>query len=327
MPFLGVTASAGQVAKARVPIAEYADGTPVSIPVAMIRGSGDGPTLYLQGGLHGDESTGIEICRGALAAIDPGELSGTVVAVPIANVPAHLTRTRGFLHEERWMIDINRIFPGSPSGLLTERIADRLFTEFVLPADVTVDLHAALDGCTIAPFIYIDPDDDEHGTLAERERIGRAFGTPYLYYKPRGDRLGTSDMSRTISSQADLAGKVKITAEMGESRRATPEYVRLGIRGVENVLRELGMLPGEPTVRAEQRVFRAIKLAHAERGGGLIQHVDLGQEVRLGERLATVVDVFGEPVEEVLAPCDGFVLRKMLLSSVHTGAEVAWIAQ
>lgn len=326
MAFLGVSAKPGEVVRARVPIGELADGSPVALPVAVFHGSRPGPTLYLQAGLHGDEMTGIEICRRAIAEIDPKRLAGTVVAVPLANVPAHLGRTRGFLHEERWLIDVNRIFPGNPKGLLSERLAHVLLNEFAAAADVTLDLHSALDGCDIIPFVYIDPDDDETGTLETRERLCKAFGTSYLYYKPRGSKLGTSDMSRSLRAQTDAIKKPSFSAEMGESRRVSHKVVPLGIRGVHNVLRALKMEEGEPEVPKEQRVFRNITLSHAEHGGGLRMKVDLGDEVSRGQDIAEVVDVFGDTIERISSPAAGFVLRVMRFGSISTGAEVAWIA-
>src|SRR5262245_39021649 len=136
--YLGVPVKPGETVRQRVAVGELADGSAVSLPVVTISGAKDGPTLYLQAGIHGDEQTGIAICREALRGIDPAALAGTVVAVPVANVPAYLTRTRGFLHEERWLIDINRIFPGNPAGLMTERIANVLFEEFAKHADFTI---------------------------------------------------------------------------------------------------------------------------------------------------------------------------------------------
>jgi predicted deacylase len=326
MSFLGVSAEPGTRVQARVPIGQYADGSPVELPVAVIRGAASGPTIYLQAGLHGDELTGIDICRRALSELDPAAMSGTVVSVPLANPPAHRSRTRGAVTEERGPIDANRVFPGNPLGLLTERIVSILFDEFVVEADLVLDLHSALDGCTIAPFVYIDPDDDESGTLGQREPAARAFGTPYLYYKGRGQKLGTSDMSRALRAQADMVGIPSFSAEMGESRRVSGEYVPLGVRGVHNVLRHLGIEAGDPVVPESQATFRTITLVHASAGGGLVWHHDLTDEVRAGEPIARVVDVFGDDVETLTAPVDGFILRKMLFGSVATGAEVAWIA-
>ena len=324
--YLGVTAERGSATRTRVPLGELADGTAVTLPVCVIRGAQDGPTLYLQAGLHGDELTGIEICRTVLAELEPRTLKGTVVSVPLANVPAHLGRTRGFLHEERWLIDVNRVFPGNEHGLLSERLAHVLFHEFATPADLTIDLHSALDGCDIAPFVYIDPDDDETGTLEIRERVGRAFGTPYLYYKPRGTKLGTSDMTRSLRGQTDAARRPSFSAEMGESRRVSRTLVPLGVRGVHNALRAMGMEQGDPDVPKEQRIFRTITLVHAERGGGLRMSVDLGDEVEKGQPIGEVVDVFGRTVEQLVASTAGFILRIMRLGSISTGAEIVWIA-
>ena len=326
MTFLGVPVKRGEITKTRVSVGELSDGSAVAIPVVTIGGTKPGPTLHIQAGIHGDELTGIEICRRALSTLRPDEIAGTVTVVPLANVPSHLTRTRGYLHEERWLIDINRIFPGNPHGLLTERIANVLFEEFVKQADLTIDLHSALDGCDIAPFAYVDPDDDTNGTLAMRERAAKAFGTPYVYYKKRGAAFGTSDLTRSMSNQADLAHKAVTIAEMGESRRVSHDLVPVGVRGIRNVLAEMKMIAAtvEPV---EQRRFTQIHLVHSDRGGGLRMNVDVHDEVKQGATIAEVVDVFGETVETLRAPVDGFILRAMRLGSVSTGAEIVWIAR
>jgi predicted deacylase len=327
MAFLGVDAPPGESTRRRVPIADLADGTPITVPVAIVRGVRDGPTVYLQAGLHGDEQTGIEICRRFLSELDPADIAGTVVVVPVANVPAHLSRTRGYLHEERWLVDINRIFPGSPGGLLTARIAHVLFTEFVMAADFTIDLHSALDGCDIVPFGYVDPDDDQGGSLALRERVATSLGTPYVWYKPRSGLIGTSDMTHSLGNQADAAGKPTVTIEMGESRRVTVSLVPLGVRAIHNAFKVLGVEEGEPVVPTPPRRFSTFSLVHASRGGGLRLFVDLGDEVSAGDVIGQVADVFGDPIEELRAPASGFVLRVMRLGAVNTGAETAWIAQ
>jgi uncharacterized protein len=326
MAFLDVPVRRGERLTQRVTVGELPDGSPLQIPVLTIGGRSPGPTVYVQAGIHGDEMTGIEICRRVIVGLDPDEVSGTLVAVPLANVPAHLTRSRGYLHEERRMIDVNRIFPGNPAGLLTERIASVLFDLFVREADLTIDMHSALDGCDIAPFVYIDPDDDEGGTLALRDRVARAFLTPYVYYKKRGVRFGTSDLSRSMSAQADLARLAVVSAEMGESRRVTEAFVPIGVRGLQNALRAAGVLAGPVEEPSGQRTFTTFSIVHVGRGGGLRLMVDLGDEVSEGQPIGEVVDVFGERVELLSAPIDGFVLRAMRLGAVSTGAEAAWIA-
>lgn len=324
--YIDVPIKPGEKVQRRVTVGEFADGSPVALPVVTICGVRPGPTLYIQAGIHGDELTGIEICRQALHGLSPASIAGVVVAVPVANVPSYVTRTRGFVHEERWLIDINRIFPGNPRGLLTERIAHILFEEFARHATFTIDLHSALDGCDIAPFVYIDPDDDDTGTLAARERHGLAYGTPYAYYRRRGLKFGTSDLSRSFSSQADAAGIATISAEVGESRRVSHHRVPQGVQGIRNVMVSMGMLDEEPVHGPAARRFTSVALLHANRGGGLRLSVDLGDEVRADQEVGEVVDVFGETAETLRSPSDGFVLRAMRLGSISTGAEVIWVA-
>lgn len=324
--FLGVPIRRGEVVREQVPVAEFADGSPVALPVITVGGSSDGPTVYIQAGLHGDEASGIEACRQALARLDPGALAGNVVAIPVANVPSYLTRTRGFLHEERWLVDINRVFPGDRHGLLTHRLAATLFDDFVCQADVTIDLHSALDGCNILPFAYLDPADDETGTLALRERVALGMGLDYLYCRPRGTRLGTSDFSSTISTQADQRGAPLVTLELGESRRVTTDLLPRGVAGILGALAALEMLPPREAA-APPRRFSEVRPVHTDRGGGLRMSVELGQEVEDGQAIGQVVDLYGDTVETLVAPYAGLALRVMSLSSVSTGAEVAWIVR
>ena len=329
MAFLGIEFEPKGITRARIPIGEFGDGTQVTLPIVAISGARDGPTLYVQAGLHGDEQTGIAVCRtflGSLRDLDLGRLAGRLIVVPIANPPSHLTRSRGYLHEERRMVDLNRIFPGDPGGLLSERIASTLFEQFVRPSDFCVDVHSALDGCIIAPFVYVDPDDDDTGTLAVRERVALAFGAPFIYYRKRGTPFGTSDISRGLMAQADLIGKPAIIAEMGQSQVVTCDYVPIGVAGLHNVMRGLGMIDGEAVEQSPPpRRFSHIELVHASRGGGLETTVSVGDTVTAGDHLGSIVDVFGQPIEEFRAPSSGFILRLMLWGTVATGAEIAWI--
>lgn len=326
MPFLNVPVKRGEIVRTRVPVGEFMDGTPVALPVVTIGGTKDGPVFYLQAGVHGDEMTGIEIARKFLATLDPSRIAGTVVCVPLANVPAHLSRTRGFLHEERWLMDINRMYPGNANGLLSERIAHTLLSEFVMAADLSMDLHSALDGCDIAPFTYVDPDDDQAGTRALRERVALGFGAPYVLYKSRVAALGTSDMTRSLNNQSDLARRAMVPMEVGESRRVSTQHLGMAVNGLHNALRILGVEAGEPSPVPAPRRFSKIALAHATHGGGVRMAVDLGDEVVSGQEVAEIVDVFGQTIERIHAPRDGFVLRVIRNGAIATGGEVVWVA-
>jgi uncharacterized protein len=321
--FLGVPVKKGEIVRERVPIATFADGSPVLLPVMTIGGVQDGPTLYMQAGIHGDELTGVEVLRRAASAIDPKTVSGTVVVVPICNVPAYLTRSRRYSNEER-LTDVFDSFPGSAKGLMSERIAHTLLNSFICNAEFSIDFHSALDGCEIVPFCYVWPNDNTHGSLEFRESQAMAFGADYVYYHDSVSKFGTT-VGGGLSVDADAAGGPLMLAEMGESQRVSRQFVDIGVRGVRNVMINMGMLQGEVERNPRQRKFTKFTLAHADVGGAPELAVELGDDVVEGQRLADIYGVFGDKISEVVSPCDGFVQRLMRLGAVNTGAEVAWI--
>jgi predicted deacylase len=329
MAFLGVPFTVGGIEKQRVAVGEFADNSPVLLPVATVAGRKDGPTLYVQAAVHGDETTGVEIARRFLGEIHPDQLAGRVVVVPVSNLPAYLTRTRVWDLEERVGNDVWQLYPGWMDGLLSERVSHVLFNEFIRAADVTIDLHCALDGCDIIPFVYVLPDEGD-GAYEKSLRIALNYGTPYLY---RVDQT-TTDRSKLPMSirvmgrgyMPDLGSSVLVTVEMGESRRVSHEFVPIGVRGLHRTLQTLGMMPGEPERVTEPRGFSEVAPVHITRGGGLRLHADLGDPVEKGQVIGEVVDIFGDTVEQLVAPMSGFVFRVMKLANGATGSEAFWIA-
>ena len=330
MAFLGVPFTAGGTETARVNVAEFSDNSPVALPVATVGGRKDGPTLYVQAAVHGDETTGVEIARRFLAEIDPEQLSGRVVVVPASNLPAFLTRTRMWDLEERGSNDVWQLYPGWDGGLLSERLSHVLFHEFIDAADVTIDLHCALDGCDIIPFVYVLPDDGDHEAYDKSLAIAQAYGTPYLYRvdqtKTDRSRLPLSIRVMDRGLMPDMGSSIIVTAEMGESRRVSHDFVPIGVKGLHRTLQVLDMMPGDPEPLPEPRGFSEVAPVHTNRGGGLRLRKGLGDDVEEGEVIGEVVDVFGTTIEELRAPMTGFVFRVMKLGNAGTGAEAFWIA-
>jgi predicted deacylase len=200
-----------------------------------------------------------------------------------------------------------------------------LFENFIRESDYTIDMHSALDGGTIAPFTYVLPDDDKNGTLEIREKCAWAYGSPYIYYHTRGVKFGTTVATTSLPLEADNVSAPLMLAEMGESRRVSPEYIDLGVRGIQNVAKAMGILKGEPDIRVPQRKFHHFAIAHSDHGGGLKMVVEPQDEVTVGQPLAEVYDIFGDRVEVVESPADGFVPRVLKFGTISTGGEVAWI--
>ncbi len=126
----------GESANIRYSISETYLGDPVKIPVTVINGSKPGPTVFLSAAAHGDELNGIEVVREVAHDWDHSELHGTLVCLPVMNVP-------GFLAQERYLPiydrDLNRSFPGREGSTSARRMANRIFTNFIEPCDLGID--------------------------------------------------------------------------------------------------------------------------------------------------------------------------------------------
>jgi hypothetical protein len=317
----------------RLQCSEYADGTPLTIPLVVVHGADPGPVLFLKGCQHGDEVIGALIAREVAATVDPTALRGTLLIVPIANVPAFLTRSRGFSLEERGPLNMGYSFPGNKNGPLTDRIAYTLFHEVVLRSNYVIDLHAGLTGAVIYPFTYVVPSDNKYGTLEAREGIAKASGLPYVFRVSRERashfffRPGPGDYDVTFGGQCDQKKIPRVLVEMGEGGKITDEFVPVGIKAISNILKHLKMLPGKPELLlGKQRVFENYKQVRANRGGTLWMQMKVNAQVKKGDLLGRIYGPL-DVMEEIVSPIDGVVLRVMTNAIVYPGAEVAWIIE
>ncbi len=309
---------------ARLPVAELADGTSISLPLILINGAKDGKTLYLQACVHGDEVICVEIIRQVIKHIKPEQLSGAILAAPIVNIPAFLSKTRGFILEERGPIDMNRAFPGSKQGLLTERIAFRVFNDLLLKSDAAIDFHAALAGAIIYPFTYVTPAEGEEELLKKRDALARVFGTQLIYYHHVNERWHRSNYGYSFAAQASQHGIPCIMAESGEAGNLNTQFVEINVQGVLNIMMHLDMLPGTPRVPESQLRFDEYSVIRANRGGILDIQVEAGQKLNSGDLIAEIKNSY-DILEEIRAPFDCIILRAMTMAVVYPGAEVAWV--
>ncbi len=328
-----LTVERGKTASTRLECSELADGTPITIPVVVLHGKEPGPVLFIKGCQHGDEVMGTLMAREVAVNVDPKKLRGTLLIVPIANVPAYLTRSRGFLLEERGPINMGGSFPGKKDGSLTDRIAFTIFHEMVLRSNYVIDLHAGLTGANIYPFAYVVPSDNRYGTLEAREGMVKASGMPYVFRVSRERastfffRPGPGDYDLTFGGQCDQRKIPRVMLEMGEGGKITEQFLPMGIKAIFNILNHLGMISGDPEpLVAQQLSFTNYTQVLANRGGVLRVMATLGSQVKKGDLLARIYGPL-EIVEEIVAPKEGVLLRLMTSAIVYPGAEISWIIE
>lgn len=285
-------------------------GTPVSLPLIVYHGVNPGPTVWINAAIHGDEIGGIEIIRQTLEQLDPGTMAGTLIAMPIVNV-------HGFNNSDRYLPDrrdLNRSFPGTARGSLAGRIAHLMMTEVVSRCSVGIDLHTGSDHRTNLAQIRGDMDDPDTVALAT------AFGAPVTIH--------SRNRSGSLRHAATKAGVTVLLYEGGEALRFDRAAIAIGTSGIVRVLGHLGMVQGEDGGEAPPSPFsRKTSWVRASRSGILHQSCELGESVRKGQTLATVLDPFGELLSRLRAPTDGVIIGQTQYPLVNKGDAAVHVAR
>lgn len=289
----GIRVRAGTMRSLELPITRLVTGADVDLPVRVVHGREDGPSVWIDAAIHGDEVAGVEIVRQVMAGLDAKTFRGTLVAVPIVNVLGFMTGDR-YLPDRR---DLNRSFPGSARGSLAGRIAYLFMKEIVAGCEVGIDLHTGSDRRSNLPQVRADLDDPGTRDLAA------AFGAPVMLHAKIRDG--------SLRHAAREQGAKVLLYEGGENLRFDSYAVDAGVIGVRRVLAALGMTEPvvEPAVEPSLEC-RSSGWVRARRTGILHLDVALGQKVSDGERLGTLFDSFGKTLRAVYANRDGIVIGR-----------------
>jgi predicted deacylase len=304
-----VRVRAGTAKEVELPITRLVTGADVSLPVRVVHGREDGPVVWVNAAIHGDEVVGIEVIRRVLGGLSPKTVRGTLVAVPIVNVLGFMTGDR-YLPDRR---DLNRSFPGSARGSLASRIAHLFMTEVVAQCEVGIDLHTGADRRANLPQVRADLDDPR-----TRELAG-AFGAPVILHARIRDG--------SLRHAARDRGATVLVYEGGEAWRFDDYAIDAGVAGVHRVLAALGMVdpaddePPPPGVECRQSGW-----VRARRTGILQLEVELGQRVEEGDRLGGLSDSFGRRVRLVHADRGGIVIGLTHAPLVNSGDAIVHIA-
>ncbi|MDA0666566.1 MAG: succinylglutamate desuccinylase/aspartoacylase family protein [Planctomycetota bacterium] len=281
----------------------------ISIPVHIWRGLKPGPAVFITGALHGDEINGTGAIREII--LNPNfELdSGTLVLVPVLNIPGFERHSR-YLPDRR---DLNRSFPGNDSGSMASRLAHIIFSEIIGRCDYGIDIHTAAVRRTNFPNVRADLSNPEV------KRLANAFGAELLV-----DTIGPKGAMRR---EACESGCPTILLEAGEVWKVEPTVVEIALRGVRNVLQELGMVAGQPEKPAFRIVAKRTKWIRAESGGFLRFHASPGDLVEKDQLLATNTSLLGQEQSTIISPMDGVILGMTTLPSVAPGDPVCHVAK
>ncbi len=289
-----------------------------SIPVTVVHGGKPGPVLAIVAGSHGTEYASIIAVLKLIGLLDPAQLTGSVILVPLVNRPSfdqkvvHVNPVDGK--------SMNRFYPGRMDGSQTERASFLMTKQVVEPADHLIDLHGGDLDESLRPYSYWTKTGNENQDRISREMV-LAFGLDTIIIS--ADRPKDPAASRYLENTASTRGKPSITAEAGHAGTVEPEDVEALVRGCLSVMRHLKMLPGAPTPVASPVWISSIAGATSEQAGVFYPLVKRGSYVAKGTPLGYVTDFFGRTVFEAQAPEAGVVLYICAVPSMKKGDTIA----
>ena len=308
----GTTIPAGARMSIDLPVGNITSHSPVILPVTVVRGKKAGPCLLVTGCLHGDELNGAEIVRRLLRTPSLKRLRGTLLAVPVLNLPAFLTRTR-YLPDRR---DLNRCFPGASSGSLGARLAKVVSTELLPACDAVIDLHTGAVNRPNLPQIRLSPAD------RESMRLAKAFGAPVI--------VVASVREGSFRGACVDAGKPVVLFESGEAARLEAGTIRFGLRGIMAVMRRLQMLAvrkGQKIEKPPPVICRKSSWERASSFGLFTPLVPLGRAVSCGDLLGFVADPLCDEEIPLHASREGIVIGRTNEGLIDEGDALFHIAE
>lgn len=304
----GTSVEPGERGVARLEAGRLISGQPISIPVHVLHGAVDGPTVWLSAAVHGDEILGVEIIRRVLEVLDPQRMRGTVLAVPIVNVHGFNTGDR-YLPDRR---DLNRSFPGSPRGSTASRLAHTLLTEVVDRCSLGIDLHTGSAGRMNLPQIRADLDD-------ERARLlSGVFGAPVA--------IASSLRDGSLRQVGTERGATVLLYEGGEAHRFDAHALDVGTAGVLRVLAHEGLHPG-PVPDGAATVFSPSSAWIRTTRSGIVHALEpLGALVEKGQDVARVYSATGQLLASLRTRRDGIVIGLAQQPLANRGDAVCHVA-
>jgi hypothetical protein len=253
-----------------------------------------------------------------IAKIDPGELSGTVILLPLVNVPSfeqkvpHVNPVDGK--------SMNRFYPGKADGTQTERALFAITRQVVDRCDTLIDYHGGDLDESLVPYSYWLKLGDEK-LDAVRKEMALAFGLPIVIVAT--DRPKDPSASRYLDSTAATRGKPSLTVEAGHAGTVEPRDVAALVDGTLSVMRLLKMIPGAPSPVEHPVWVQSIQTISSEQTGIFHPLVARGSYVAEGMQVGYVTDFVGRKVFEARASVAGVVLYVCAVPSMKKGDTIA----
>ncbi|MFG1492890.1 succinylglutamate desuccinylase/aspartoacylase family protein [Halobacteriovorax sp. ZH4_bin.1] len=295
----------GEIHRLQIHLSDNALGVPWRVPIIIMKGVEDGPVLGITAAVHGNELNGISTIFKLIEEVDPKKLKGTIVMVPISNVPGYLTNQRRFIDN----IDLNRIMPGkltgNPSNLYAHYFTQKIVSKF----NYLLDLHTASHGRVNSLYLRADLENEETRTLAFLQN-------PQIIVQKY-------DEEGTLRAWANEQGIHAITVEIGNPNAFQHALIDETLDGIKNTLRYYSMIEGDvQDMITDATICDHSYWIYSTKGGIVDVLPKLTHRVKKGEVIAKVYDVFGQVKEVICADRSGVVIGKNVRPNCEAGQRI-----
>jgi predicted deacylase len=288
------------------------------IPVAVVHGAKPGPVLAIVSGAHGTEYASIIAVQQLIDAVKPADLSGTLILVPLVNVPSFEKLTPHVNPTDNK--SMNSRYPGDLSGTQTDRASAVITKEVVEQCDHLIDLHGGDLDENLRPYSYWTVTGNQKQDQESRAML-LAFGLDHIIIWH--DRPTDPAATRYLDNTASVRGKPSIVVEAGHAGTVDSDDLSLLVNGTLSTMRALKMLPGAPHPIENPVWIEKLVDVLADGPGIWYPLVKRGTYVSAGMKLGTITDYVGKVIAEPRAPVSAIVLHVNAVPSLKKGDNIA----
>lgn len=320
----GIAVDPGSRYQGWLPFYELNDGSALKLPIQVIHGSAPGDIVYVGAGAHGDEINTVLAAIEASRAIDPANVAGTIIFVPVENPYGFRHRRRLFdlNQSDSETLNLHRNFPGDPEGDGHQRMAHALYQLMKRSgATFIFDLHTGTTGSYCPPHAFV-PEASLGAVANTALEAAKVFNTGLIVQASEGV-YAHGGMPHTVLARE---GTPVLGVELGQGGFVDDRLVALGREGILNVLRHRGVLnDGVTAAPVEQPIIKQVHYVRANRGGLIAVVRSPGEYLSKDDTIAEITNLYGDTVENVTAPVDGYLITTTPVPTTHSGERVCRI--
>lgn len=289
----------------------------IELPITIIQGKTPGPTLAVLAGEHGCEYCGIFAAVRIIKNVQPEDISGTLVVIPLANPPAF--EERALFVNPIDAVNIYASYPGSPDGTISYVMVHKIFSELTSITDYIIHLHGADYNESLIPFNYYARTGNSK-VDSMSEKLAACFPVDYVLEAEKtsdvtsGSPKGTSyaaTAAGTLYGEASAKGIPSTMCESGREGKIEENFVAIHYTGIMNALKLVGIMRGDPVLKTNQKKLTSPVLVSNRKAGIFNGLVQIGEMVSKRQKIGEILNFTGDVIEEITSPIDGMIVDRI----------------